>query len=55
MSKLRRIVLLRHGETVGNSKERFHGNLVVLAPLESLVELLGSDDLGRTVEAAAFA
>jgi broad specificity phosphatase PhoE len=26
MSKLRRIVLLRHGETVGNSKERFHGS-----------------------------
>jgi broad specificity phosphatase PhoE len=26
MSKLRRIVLLRHGETVGNSRERFHGS-----------------------------
>lgn len=26
MSKLRRIVLIRHGETVGNSKERFHGS-----------------------------
>lgn len=26
MSKLRRIALLRHGETVGNSKTRFHGN-----------------------------
>jgi broad specificity phosphatase PhoE len=26
MSKLRRIVLLRHGDTVGNSKERFHGS-----------------------------
>lgn len=26
MSNLRRIVLLRHGETEGNSKERFHGS-----------------------------
>jgi broad specificity phosphatase PhoE len=26
MNRLRRIVLLRHGETVGNSRERFHGN-----------------------------
>jgi broad specificity phosphatase PhoE len=26
MSKLRRIVLVRHGETVGNSRERFHGS-----------------------------
>lgn len=26
MSRLRRIVLLRHGETLGNSKERFHGS-----------------------------
>jgi broad specificity phosphatase PhoE len=26
MSSLRRIVLLRHGDTVGNSKERFHGS-----------------------------
>jgi len=26
MSQLRRIVLMRHGETVGNSKERFHGS-----------------------------
>src|SRR5262245_63006535 len=26
MKRLRRIVLLRHGETVGNSRERFHGN-----------------------------
>ena len=26
MSKLRRIVLVRHGETVGNSKVRFHGS-----------------------------
>jgi broad specificity phosphatase PhoE len=26
MSQLRRIVLVRHGETVGNSKERFHGS-----------------------------
>jgi broad specificity phosphatase PhoE len=25
MSKLRRLVMLRHGDTVGNSKERFHG------------------------------
>lgn len=25
MSKLRRIVLVRHGETTGNSSERFHG------------------------------
>ena len=24
--KLRRIVLLRHGNTVGNSKERYHGS-----------------------------
>jgi broad specificity phosphatase PhoE len=26
MSRLRRIVLIRHGETVGNSSERFHGS-----------------------------
>ena len=26
MSPLRRIVLLRHGDTVGNSRERFHGS-----------------------------
>jgi broad specificity phosphatase PhoE len=26
MSKLRRIVMVRHGETVGNSKVRFHGS-----------------------------
>jgi broad specificity phosphatase PhoE len=26
MSKLRRIVLVRHGETVGNSRVRFHGS-----------------------------
>jgi broad specificity phosphatase PhoE len=26
MNPLRRIVLLRHGETVGNSRERFHGS-----------------------------
>ena len=26
MSGLRRIVLIRHGETVGNSAERFHGS-----------------------------
>ena len=26
MSKMRRIVLVRHGETVGNSAERFHGS-----------------------------
>ncbi len=26
MSKLRRIVLVRHGETVGNSSVRFHGS-----------------------------
>jgi len=26
MSRLRRIVLVRHGETVGNSSERFHGS-----------------------------
>lgn len=26
MSRLRHIVLLRHGDTVGNSKERFHGS-----------------------------
>jgi broad specificity phosphatase PhoE len=26
MSKLRRLVLMRHGETVGNSKQRFHGS-----------------------------
>ena len=24
--KLRRIVLLRHGDTVGNSKARYHGS-----------------------------
>ena len=26
MNRLRRIVLLRHGDTVGNSRERFHGS-----------------------------
>lgn len=26
MSKLRRLVLVRHGETVGNSSQRFHGS-----------------------------
>jgi broad specificity phosphatase PhoE len=26
MTRLRRIVLLRHGDTVGNSRERFHGS-----------------------------
>ena len=26
MTRLRRIVLLRHGNTVGNSRERFHGS-----------------------------
>ena len=26
MTQLRRIVLLRHGNTVGNSHERFHGS-----------------------------
>ena len=26
MAKLRRIVLVRHGETTGNSKTRFHGS-----------------------------
>ena len=25
MSKLRRIVMIRHGETVGNSSVRYHG------------------------------
>jgi broad specificity phosphatase PhoE len=45
MSSLRRIVLLRHGDTVGNSRERFHGS--------NDVEL--SDEGRAQIRAAAFA
>jgi broad specificity phosphatase PhoE len=45
MSKLRRIVLVRHGETVGNSSERFHGSSDVAL----------SDEGREQMRAAAFA
>jgi broad specificity phosphatase PhoE len=45
MSRLRRIVLVRHGETVGNSSERFHGSSDVAL----------SDDGRAQMQAAAYA
>ena len=50
MSKLRRIVLLRHGDTVGNSKERFHGSSDVALSEEGRGQMLAaSQKLSREV------
>ena len=40
MSKLRRLVMLRHGDTVGNSKERFHGSNDVALSAEGRAQVL---------------
>lgn len=42
MSRLRRIVLLRHGNTVGNSHERFHGAADVALSDEGRVQVLAA-------------
>lgn len=50
MSKLRRIVLLRHGDTVGNSKERFHGSSDIALSDEGRAQVLAaSRELAREV------
>ena len=38
MSGLRRIVLIRHGETVGNSAERLHGSAELALSAEGLAQ-----------------
>ena len=42
MSRLRRIVLVRHGETVGNSKIRFHGSSDVALSDEGRAQMRAS-------------
>ena len=42
MSKLRRIVLLRHGDTVGDSKKRFHGSSDVALSDEGRSQVRGA-------------
>lgn len=68
MTALRRIVLLRHGNTVGNSHERFHGSSDVALSEEGrqqiraagralsteVIELVAASPLRRSWESAAI-
>jgi len=51
MSDLRRIVLLRHGNTVGNSHERFHGSADVALSAEGRAQM---HDAGRALAREVF-
>src|SRR5258706_3306523 len=48
MTALRRIVLLRHGNTVGNSRERFHGTGDVALSDEGRAQVLAAGKRLRT-------
>ncbi len=48
MSRLRRIVLIRHGETVGNSAERLHGSADLALSAVGREQLKGAAALLRT-------
>ena len=49
MSKLRRIVLVRHGETVGNSSVRFHGSTDVALSDEGRAHMRDAQKRQRTL------
>jgi broad specificity phosphatase PhoE len=48
MSGLRRIVLIRHGETVGNSAERLHGSADLALSAEGLAQMRRAAEMLRT-------